>query len=242
MQTRRTGWIAVAIVCCLATAASAVEVAGRVVDRRGKPARDVTVATSWTNFNGTLRARGGLTVDDDGRFSGDVRFRNGGAALVAYSADGSRAGVTIVEESASGDVTITVDRAVRVRGKVRSKELGTAFDVNTMWSIEGHNVLTAGSKDSTLDYTLPASTEDASWRTYTYGSDVVGTSANHTVKAKQRTLNLGTMDFKATFIALNAGLPAEAWTVSEARGLPIDAAQISDLKGKWVLVEFWGFW
>ena len=60
-------------------------------------------------------------------------------------------------------------------------------------------------------------------------------------KKDKRDLDLGVVEFEATFLALHYGKPLPAWNVTDARRTT-KLAQLSDYRGKWVLVEFWGFW
>jgi hypothetical protein len=55
------------------------------------------------------------------------------------------------------------------------------------------------------------------------------------------TLDLGTTDLKPTIIALHYGKEPPKLTVSDARGVD-PKVKLADFKGKWVLLEFWGYW
>lgn len=54
-------------------------------------------------------------------------------------------------------------------------------------------------------------------------------------------LDLGVCSLLLTPIARNVGKPAMEIECAEARGVPADF-RIEALRGKWVLIEFWGFW
>jgi len=62
-----------------------------------------------------------------------------------------------------------------------------------------------------------------------------------TLRADQPELDLKTIDVPATVIARHKGKAPPAWKVTDARGVKKDVT-LADFKGKWVLVEFWGFW
>ena len=53
--------------------------------------------------------------------------------------------------------------------------------------------------------------------------------------------DLGTLDLKASALAKLKGKPAPDWNITAARGVK-SSAKLSDYKGKWVYLEFWGFW
>jgi len=52
---------------------------------------------------------------------------------------------------------------------------------------------------------------------------------------------MGTIDMPATVIAKHVGKAPPEWNVTDARGVA-KTVKISDFKGKWVMIEFWGFW
>jgi thiol-disulfide isomerase/thioredoxin len=56
-----------------------------------------------------------------------------------------------------------------------------------------------------------------------------------------RPVDLGAIDLKLTPIARMAGKEPPAWHVTDARGVPKDVRP-SDFKGKWLVLEFWGYW
>ena len=52
---------------------------------------------------------------------------------------------------------------------------------------------------------------------------------------------MGTLDLKASPIAKLKGKPAPGWEITAARGVK-PQVKLADYKGKWVYLEFWGFW
>ena len=56
-----------------------------------------------------------------------------------------------------------------------------------------------------------------------------------------RPVDLGAIDLKFTPIARLFGKEPPAWHITDARGVSKDV-QPSDFKGKWVVLEFWGYW
>ena len=55
-------------------------------------------------------------------------------------------------------------------------------------------------------------------------------------------LALGTIDLPAAFLAKQVGEVLPDGTVSDVRGLSMDESSLSAQRGKWLLIEFWGFW
>ena len=54
-------------------------------------------------------------------------------------------------------------------------------------------------------------------------------------------LDLGTLDLTPTAITRSIGKRLPPWTVTDARGVA-KTVTLDDFRGKWVLLEFWGFW
>jgi len=54
-------------------------------------------------------------------------------------------------------------------------------------------------------------------------------------------LDLGTIDLPATKLAKLYGEPAPELTISAARGIDRQM-RLADLRGKFVVLEFWGHW
>jgi hypothetical protein len=53
--------------------------------------------------------------------------------------------------------------------------------------------------------------------------------------------DLGFVDLKLTPLGRHQGKEPPAWNVTAARGLD-PAVKLSDFKGRWLLIEFWGYW
>ena len=62
-----------------------------------------------------------------------------------------------------------------------------------------------------------------------------------TVPAGRPEFDLGRIDLPATPISRNYGKPAPPWHVTAARGVS-KRVRLADFRGRWLLVEFWGFW
>ncbi len=226
----------------LPTFAAPQPVSGRVVDGAGRPVEGVRISNYWA-WTGPDQFSPGTTmaVDAEGRFEGQLEFYSRPLALVAYSKDGALAGMAIVPADASTEVEITLEPSVLISGTITCSELdGDAGWVNSYWMPEPNvRPIMATAKDGRIDLRLP---RHESWDYWFYGRNVKGLRKDVSIPADARTFDLGEIDFKATYIALNVGRKAEEWTVTDARGVSIDGAQVADFKNKWLLVEFWGFW
>ncbi len=218
-------------------------ISGRVVDAEGRPVSDVRVSHYWA-WTGTGEFSPGpvLTLDEDGQFEGTLEFYGRPQGLVAYSSDGLLAGIAIVQPDASTEVKIILAPSVPVEARLGCSELdGDLGWVNSYWMPEsGVRPIMATPKDGELHLRLP---QHPKWNYWFYGRNVKSVSKEMQMEARDPlSMDLGEIDFKATYIALNIGRKAEQWTVTDARGVSIDEAQVDDFKGQWLLVEFWGFW
>jgi len=245
---RRKGWLGHMVVAAAlgtvptTTTAAPQPVSGRVVDTAGTPVNGVRVSNYWAwSGPGEFAPGAALAIDAQGRFEGQLEFYGRPQALVAYSQDGALAGMAIVPADASTDMQITLEPSVHLSGPITCTELdGDPGWVNSYWMPEPNvRPIMATAKDGRIDLRLP---RHESWNYWFYGRNVKSVSKEVKIPADAQTHNLGEIDFKATFIALNIGRKVEEWTVTDARGVAIDAAQVPDFKNKWLLVEFWGFW
>ena len=94
------------------------------------------------------------------------------------------------------------------------------------------------SQDAAFEVLLPVGT----YKLWMYGNDVKDIRRDHEVPPGEGVHDLGAVEFEPTFLALHHGKELPDWTVTDARGVEKGKALLSDFRGKWVLVEFWGFW
>ena len=93
------------------------------------------------------------------------------------------------------------------------------------------------SQEAKFDVLVPPGT----YQFWGYGTDVADLNKEITAKADTPDLDLGILDMPATIIARHKGKAPPQWNVTDARGVEKDV-KLADFKGKWVLMEFWGFW
>ncbi len=225
------------------TLAEGLRLSGRVVDVDGRPAIRARIANFWTfDRTPTGTPLGGLTTDADGRFDGVVEAWTDQISLVAYSSDRTLAGVVDVnKQDAARALEIRIRPSIRVHGRIASSDLARAVGwTNTYWTLTASKARIAQciSTKAEFDLLLPAGAY--SWNAY--GSDVEQKSGDLTLSTDSRDVDLGVIDLPATFLALHKGKELPPWKVTDARGLALDHCALSDFKGKWVLVEFWGYW
>jgi hypothetical protein len=143
-------------------------------------------------------------------------------------------------EGTKGQVLLSLTPAFRVRGRFTCKALGGKPEWTMVYvsTFDGKTrVAQCDSTDAEFSLLLP----DGAWSLYMYGTDIRSVDRVVEPRKGKLDLDLGAVEMEATFLALHYGKPLPPWTVSDARGAK-PSVQLSDYRGKWVLVEFWGFW
>jgi hypothetical protein len=240
MRMRSLSAVLLLLMAGTARAQDGVAVKGTVVDADGKPVAGVEVANFWIGKGGAMTAYGGVKTDADGKFSVKVPEWMPEPAILAISGDRKTGAVATFKPKESTDLpAMKLAPLVKVSGQFESKELGrkppwTNVYVNTL---KNARMIQSDSKKAEFVFLLPP----GKYKFNGYGQDVKGINREIEVPADKSELDLGTIDLPATEIAKHVGKEPPAWNVTDARGLS-KAVTLADLKGKWVLIEFWGFW
>jgi hypothetical protein len=229
-----------------AQAQEEVVVTGTVQDAAGRPVSGAEVAGHWTSGElsgfpmGTMRPALAARTEGDGRFSLKVRLLKRSRAFLALDAARQQGGLVVVApEAARQPVTIRLAPLVSVRGRFACKELGSK-PLTTTASLavlpEKLPLLGCGSKTGEFAFQLPPGT----YQLTTRGVDILPTTRELVLSADQPRVDLGTIDLEPTIITRHLGKTPPPWHVTDARGIRKDV-QLADLRGKWVVLEFWGF-
>jgi len=219
-----------------------VAVVGRIVDQEGKPVAGARVAENWfAEQTAPLEPNRPARTDADGRFSLEVELYGRGTVVLAIDPTGGLGGLAVVPaKGPGGPIRIEVTPLVEVRGRFTCEESGQSPGETyaTMFLAPDNLRVAAGrSLASTFAMRLPAG------RYQLRG----GESGRHVGAASEVTLapgqavDLGAIDLKLTPIARLFGKEPPAWHITDARGVPKDVRP-SDFKGKWVVLDFWGYW
>lgn len=266
---RSVARVAVAVLGLAAPSIAGEPLTVRVVDSDGKPAAGALVGTFIMQRDdsgagplvATLQGRseapsnvadagGILAIEPDHLFFGETDTRD--RALAALSPDGARMGIATINRFALGTtVTIRLEPTSRVVVNTRStalEGLGRRLVWSNVYVRIGDHVRvmgidsTAGRHELLLppgDYTLDV-----------YGSDTYSAEPAPTVTiARGDAEKVLTIDLPATRLAHLQGNPApelvkiKGWKNAAAAG-GTDAAgvKLADLRGKVVLLYFWGHW
>jgi hypothetical protein len=225
------------LVALTAHAQEQIKVSGRVVNAAGKPVAGVDVATLWNAENDRMTPYKGATTDAEGRFTLSTYPHL--EALLALDKGRKTGGlVLLVAKAADKPVEIKLVPLVYVHGRFFCKELNKRPPWTNVYMTAGRaRFLWCASKEASFSFRLPP----GAYKFWGYGTDIRDLKKDLTLQADKPDVDLGTLDMAATVIARHVGKAPPAWHVSNARGLK-KGVQLSDFKGKWVLIEFWGFW
>lgn len=220
---------------------------GKVIDTAGKPVAKADVASFWNSGDagsaatGTMKPARGATTDRDGQFSLKVNVFKRSTAFLALDAAREQGGLVVVDpKEADKPLTIRLAPLVSVQGKFTSKELGgEPFWTNVYMNVLPGKIRVLGcaSKTGEFSFKLPPGT----YEFYGYGSEVQRLTRELVLSADKPRVDLGTIELEATIVTRQTGKAPPLWHVTDARGVPKDV-QLADFKGKWVVLEFWGFW
>ncbi|MFL5330965.1 MAG: hypothetical protein ACJ8C4_18895 [Gemmataceae bacterium] len=215
----------------------------KVIDQGKKPVAEAQAAMRWHSRDGKMShsEEGSATTDADGKAVMKVDDWNQKRPVLVFAADQMLGAVVGVSKENDGkEVEIQLVPTVHVKALLECKELGIKPQwANTMVVPDGFREYPAESQSHNAQFELLLPVGKYSLRTY--GQDMDDTKFPLELSADQTEKDLGTLDIKATVIAKLKGKEPPAWTITDARGVKKEV-QLSDYKGKWVFIEFWGFW
>ena len=225
-----------------------LQVSGIVLGADGKPAAGVSVSDSW-KYDTTWQASGGTKTDADGKFTitvGSIPEQPARSCRIIAANETHAAIIFAKLDDLKSEIKLTLTPLVNVTAALKPTEGfpltdGSYFSI--YWDSPSFYMGYAAFKDGKVSIALPAGTYRYMFRAgrayrYSRGS----------FEAKGEATDLGAIDLVVNPIALHYGKPAPAINISYVRNLPEDledkGAQVTlaDFKGRWVMVEFWGFW
>lgn len=238
-MTKTTGG---AVLACLALASFAFAdetiLAGKVVDAEGEPVEGVEIGDNW-QLGRESRAYADLRSGADGSFELKLRYFRPPMALLAMDAKRERgAAVVITADDAKNPVTLKLAPLATVRGEFTcaDQDISPAGS-SVQWQLGKARIGNLHAVDLKWEVRLPPGT----WGFWTYHPDTAAFTKNFEVAADGKDIDFGKLEVTPNRLATLRGKPFPDWKVSDARGVE-KTVQPSDYRGKWLLVEFWGFW
>ena len=240
------GWLFMLLplaIICSRSFAGTFTVTLKVVDARKMPIAKADAALLWGVKDGAMiaRAKKAVVTDDTGKAVLQPDDWNEKRPVLVLSADRTLGAIVGVSKTDDGkEVTATLGPTVRVKGRLECQELNSKPEwANTTVTADGFRAFFAQntSRSAEFEFVLPA----GKYALRSYGTDVEDNKQTVTLATDRSEYNLGTVDMKASPIAKLKGKTPPNWEITDARGVKADV-KLSDYKGKWVYVEFWGFW
>ncbi|HWB14365.1 MAG TPA: redoxin domain-containing protein [Pirellulales bacterium] len=232
-----------AILALLAVGAEAgtvVRFTGRVVDATGNSVAEARVAEFWfAEQSAPLQPARPTLSDSDGRFSLEVDLHGEDAIVMAMDHAGTLGGVATVSATLPPEpIEIVLQPLAEVRFRYVSEESDRSLnETYATVSVGDKKTRVAGgrSRDAGFAMKLPPGR-------YT----IHLSEARHDGVAREFTLDpgkdtdLGEIRLRPSRLTRLIGKPAPAWHITDARGVSKEV-QPADFKGKWVVLEFWGY-
>ncbi|WP_165075653.1 redoxin domain-containing protein [Paludisphaera rhizosphaerae] len=249
MQTQRRwttpGWIGVlaAVLSVSAANAQTLKIEGRVLDAKGTPAAGVEVASFWDvdEKTGEQKPDGGAVTDAEGRFSIKEETYGRDPVLVAFDKARKNAALAVVARSAVGKpLEMRLTPTVRIHGKLESRELHRTpkwMNIYMYTADKKGRPIQRVTTSPEFSLVVPA----GEYEMNVNGAEVLDVVKPLKLKAEHPVVDLGTIDLPAQSVALLKGKPMPPWKIADARGVRKDAT-IADFRGKWVLIDVWGYW
>ena len=200
---------------------------------------EAEVAIIWTATKGaTIPYRAAIT-DGQGRFTLPISFGTRKWGLMAMDKERKRGGLVLLEKKdAEKPVEIALVPLIGVKVRFFCEELKKhPPQVNLFVHSDKAYVFRAGTSDGSFSFRLPPGT----YRFWTSAREFESVEKTFTLHADTPEVDLDTLDMHTTAIARHIGKEPPPWHVTDARGIKKDV-KLSDFKGKWVLLEFWGHW
>lgn len=242
---------------------------GQVVDERGKPVKDAEVGVNWTTTGKDWACDSTFKTDKDGRFSGEIDIDpKKPVGVMAFDKPKRRGGVVVASAEQLEGLKITIDTLASYNGafdisslksapevvvielQAVSESGPTARVVRSEWPVKKKFMLKLppGGYEVSLDceggeraprkLNLKSGKADEAGKLIL--SPRVPRAAEKGDPAKDEAGNADGKD-KPKPASKPATEPAPPLTVTEVRGGP-RSVRISDYKGKWLVLGFWGYW
>lgn len=230
-----------------------VEVKGTVTDADGTPVAGVHVAEFWV-YDGAWKPRqeDASKTDKDGRFSATVRTYPELAARNhrIQAGDGHRAAIMFVARDAlAEEVTLVLQPLAAVTSTLELPE-GHKYEgpASVSVNLAGERMPLLSTRSTVADGISMHLPPGQYQMRVSAGRDFKPVATEFTVEAGSDKQALPAIKLELTNLAKLAGKEAPEITISHIRNLPADLAEkgtevtLKDFRGRWVMLEFWGWW
>ena len=241
MQSKLVAGLTATLLLAGLVRAEGFTVSGKVMDERGQPVPGIELGTHWEINADDAFTTEGVETDEQGAFVLELgRFRPP-VFVLALDLEGKRAGLLTIdsEEALEQQHEVVLAPTVQVTASFSSpaKE-GQATWVSAVFIVGGRaRLVSTNTTTAAISLPLPP----GAYKLWLHGRDVRDLARDVTVPAGTEAHDVGSIELQPTIIAEHVGKAPPAWNVTEARGVEPDVT-LADYSGKWVLLEFWGYW
>jgi len=225
---------------------SGVLLRGVVTDARtGRPLKGVEVSTSWSFAPFASRGYSGVMTDKRGRFGLEVQVRGRPVVVMAIDEENMRGAIGRYDpQSDNRELDLALKPLCRVHGEITSDDPNNPPTwTNAYAYIRRGDIRVAQSMSQApyrtgLQFLLP----EGEYELDMYGTGIDSRRKIINVAAQDRELDLGEIRLSVSREAKLMGKVAPALRVTDARGGVDSTVKLTDFKGRYVLLEFWGHW
>lgn len=237
-------WTASALLAISAgwCAAGDKTISGSVMDAKGQPAAGVEIAVGWNCDAKAKRLEPAQKIKTDrtGRFSGSVPCEEGPVAIMALDKDRGSGAIKVVP---IGDLTksikLQMSPLVNIAGELAIGEFSTApksYSIELQAQPETVGIIKFDTDSTKLKLSLPV----GSYRMLVTAKDAEDAETEFELSADEPQFDIGKLALEPK-AGKTAGKGTPFFKITDAIGVSKDM-KLSDYKGKWVLIDFWGYW
>ena len=207
---------------------------GTVVGTDGSAVAGIEVALYWRSENGRTIALGKKSISDA---KGSFRLETDSdrpQLVIAFDSTRALSGVALSEK---GSALVRLDRSATVKGGFAPEMPTSGIPAYPMLTFDNRRVLEiTPSASGTFSAVSPA----GAFKLRIYGSDVKSTTKDLALKPGE-TADLGAIPLAMTELFKLKGKPTPVLLFTDGRDAPL-TFDLSAYRGKWVALDFWGFW
>ncbi len=226
---------------------------GVVLDAEGKPVPGADIGGFWAMEPQRAFPFDGFRSEASGRFLGKVEVYDLEKEQVLFVLDGQREHGALAfwsPQEAEKTLELRLEPAIRVHGSLTTAGSAEApswtnvyasFLRKTSSDADGAErevrFAQSTSEQARFEFRLPP----GRYRLNAYGLNTKDVDVDLELTADKLEVDLGVIELPQTIIARNIGKEALPLHVTDARGVAKET-KLADFRGKWVLLEFWGWW
>lgn len=217
-------------------------ITGTVMDAKGQPAPGVEIAVGWNCDAKSKRLEPAQKIKTDGTggFSGSVPCDQGLVAILALDKDRSAGAIKVFPiADFSKSLKLELGPLVNISGDLVADNFATnpsSFEIEIQAQPESVGIIKFDTDATKLKMALPV----GSYRMLVSAKDAERAETEFELSNDEPQYDIGKIKISPK-AGKAAGKGAPFFKVTDAIGVSKDM-KLSDYKGKWVLIDFWGYW